>query len=246
MGPISAVQSSYCTKKDQLTPRPIRYVGNRVNGQQEVSWGQAQQVPDAVQQAVRLFRVQQGGCTEHSGQAGQVQRADARRKLVLKPKRRHRGRRVGLHRGGKGGDHIAHFEFVGDLICDANGDHTHDNGEHEGEQFGDFELEALRAEQADEGVHGHDYGEEHGRRHVTCSQACEVNSSNDDEGDGRGPGTRDAINDNWHTSCVCVNMNIMRLTLSLPSSKSTFSQPFQEKCISEVVRTGTRIIFQSE
>ena len=36
------------------------------------------------------------------------------------------------------------------------------------------------------------------------------------------------------------------LTLSIPSSKSTFSQPFQEKCISEVVRTGTRIIFQSE
>ena len=26
----------------------------------------------------------------------------------------------------------------------------------------------------------------------------------------------------------------------------TFTQPFQEKCISEVVRTGTRIIFQPE
>ena len=38
----------------------------------------------------------------------------------------------------------------------------------------------------------------------------------------------------------------LMLTLSIPSSKSTFSQPFQEKCISEVVRTGTRIIFQSE
>ena len=36
------------------------------------------------------------------------------------------------------------------------------------------------------------------------------------------------------------------LTLSIPSSKSTFSQSFLEKCISEVVRTGTRIIFQSE
>ena len=32
------------------------------------------------------------------------------------------------------------------------------------------------------------------------------------------------------------------LTLSLPSSRSTFSQPFQEKCISEVVRIGVIII----
>ena len=32
------------------------------------------------------------------------------------------------------------------------------------------------------------------------------------------------------------------LTLSLPSSKSTFSQPFKEKCISEVVRIGSIII----
>ena len=30
------------------------------------------------------------------------------------------------------------------------------------------------------------------------------------------------------------------------TSKSTFFQPFQEKCIREVVRTGTIIIFQSE
>ena len=33
------------------------------------------------------------------------------------------------------------------------------------------------------------------------------------------------------------------LTLSLPSSKSTFSQPSKEKCISAVVRTGSIIIF---
>ena len=33
------------------------------------------------------------------------------------------------------------------------------------------------------------------------------------------------------------------LTLPLPSSKSTFSQPFQEKCISEVVRICSIIIF---
>ena len=36
------------------------------------------------------------------------------------------------------------------------------------------------------------------------------------------------------------------LTLSLPSSKSTFSQPFKEKCISEEVRIGTIIIIQFE
>ena len=29
----------------------------------------------------------------------------------------------------------------------------------------------------------------------------------------------------------------------VPSSKSTFSQPFKENCISEAVGTGTRIIF---
>ena len=35
-----------------------------------------------------------------------------------------------------------------------------------------------------------------------------------------------------------------RLTISLPSSKSsTFSQPFKEKCIREVVRIGSTIIF---
>ena len=34
--------------------------------------------------------------------------------------------------------------------------------------------------------------------------------------------------------------------LKLKRKRITFSQPFQEKCISEVVRTGTRIIFQSE
>ena len=34
-----------------------------------------------------------------------------------------------------------------------------------------------------------------------------------------------------------------RLTLSLPSSKSTFSQPFKEKCISEVERIGSIITF---
>ena len=39
---------------------------------------------------------------------------------------------------------------------------------------------------------------------------------------------------------------IFKLTLSLPSSKSTFSQPSKEKCISEVVRIGSIIIFQSE
>ena len=33
------------------------------------------------------------------------------------------------------------------------------------------------------------------------------------------------------------------LSLSLPSSKSTFPQPFKEKCISEVVRIGSIIIF---
>ena len=33
------------------------------------------------------------------------------------------------------------------------------------------------------------------------------------------------------------------LTLSLPSLKSTFSQPFKEKCISEVVRISSVIIF---
>ena len=33
------------------------------------------------------------------------------------------------------------------------------------------------------------------------------------------------------------------LTLQLPSSRSTFSQPFREKCISEVVRIGSIIIF---
>ena len=33
------------------------------------------------------------------------------------------------------------------------------------------------------------------------------------------------------------------LTLSLPSSKSIISQPFIEKCISEVVRIGVIIIF---
>ena len=33
------------------------------------------------------------------------------------------------------------------------------------------------------------------------------------------------------------------LTLSLLSSKSTFSQPFKRKCISEVARTGSTIIF---
>ena len=36
------------------------------------------------------------------------------------------------------------------------------------------------------------------------------------------------------------------LTLSLPSSKSTFSQPFKEKCISEVERIVTIFIFQFE
>ena len=35
----------------------------------------------------------------------------------------------------------------------------------------------------------------------------------------------------------------VRLTLSLLSSNSTFSQPFKEKCISEVVRIGSVIIF---
>ena len=34
------------------------------------------------------------------------------------------------------------------------------------------------------------------------------------------------------------------LTLSLPSSKSTFSQPLKEKCISEVVRIGSITIFR--
>ena len=33
------------------------------------------------------------------------------------------------------------------------------------------------------------------------------------------------------------------LTLSLPSSKRTFSQPFKEKCMREVVRIGSTIIF---
>ena len=33
------------------------------------------------------------------------------------------------------------------------------------------------------------------------------------------------------------------LTVSLPRSKSTFSQPFKEKCINEVVRIGSIIIF---
>ena len=33
-----------------------------------------------------------------------------------------------------------------------------------------------------------------------------------------------------------------RLILSLPSSTSTFSQPFREKCISEVVRIGYIIV----
>ena len=32
-------------------------------------------------------------------------------------------------------------------------------------------------------------------------------------------------------------------TFSLPSSKSTFSQPFREKCINEVVRIGSVVIF---
>ena len=41
-----------------------------------------------------------------------------------------------------------------------------------------------------------------------------------------------------HSTCV----TLTSLTPSVPSSKSTFSQPFKEKCISEVVRTGTRII----
>ena len=35
-----------------------------------------------------------------------------------------------------------------------------------------------------------------------------------------------------------------RLTLSLPSSKSTFFQPFKEKCISEVMSIGRIIIFR--
>ena len=35
---------------------------------------------------------------------------------------------------------------------------------------------------------------------------------------------------------------ILLLSLSLPSSKSTFSQPFNKKCISEVVRIGSIII----
>ena len=36
------------------------------------------------------------------------------------------------------------------------------------------------------------------------------------------------------------------LTLWLPSSKSTFSQPFKEKCVSVVVRTGSIIIWNAK
>ena len=41
---------------------------------------------------------------------------------------------------------------------------------------------------------------------------------------------------------ISLQVNLAPLTLSLPSSRSTFSQPFQEKCISEVVRIGVIII----
>ena len=38
-------------------------------------------------------------------------------------------------------------------------------------------------------------------------------------------------------------LSIQSFTLSPPSSKSTFSQPFKEKFMGEVVRIGSRIIF---
>ena len=42
---------------------------------------------------------------------------------------------------------------------------------------------------------------------------------------------------------VQFSLIVQLLTLSLPSSKRPFSQPFKEKCYSEVVRTGSMIIF---
>ena len=45
--------------------------------------------------------------------------------------------------------------------------------------------------------------------------------------------------DQWSFACVVVPS----LTLSLLSSKRTFSQPFREKCVSNVVSIGSIIIF---
>ena len=47
--------------------------------------------------------------------------------------------------------------------------------------------------------------------------------------------SRHQPNIRWREECC--------FTLSLPSSKSTFSQPFKEKCTSEVIRIGSIIIF---
>ena len=41
--------------------------------------------------------------------------------------------------------------------------------------------------------------------------------------------------------CACLS-KCVHVTLSLPSSKTTFSPPFKEKCIGEVVRIGSIII----
>ena len=43
-------------------------------------------------------------------------------------------------------------------------------------------------------------------------------------------------------TCLLFFFTSLQLTLSLPSSKSTFSQPLKEKCICKVVRIGTLVI----
>ena len=48
---------------------------------------------------------------------------------------------------------------------------------------------------------------------------------------------------NREKSCLCT-AHSCRLTLSLPSSTPTFAQPSKEKCISEVVRIGSKFIFR--
>ena len=56
--------------------------------------------------------------------------------------------------------------------------------------------------------------------------------------------TYEMTDDPWLNKCA--HVLYILLTLSLPSSKSTFSQPFKEKCISEVERIVTIFIFQFE
>ena len=86
----------------------------------------------------------------------------------------------------------------------------------------------------------------------TCNKQSTANSTRSDRNE---VPRRHVINTIGNTSFASSNSCIVMskvfftvkwvtiLTLSLPNSKSKFSKPFKEKCLSEVVRIGSIIVF---